>query len=504
MILNQGGGGIVPKKTIEETTITPGTEDQVVEAQTYLRGALTIEGDVNLTPENINPDVSIFGVPGGMELNLKDSDTLSVPAAEDIQGYSFTNLHQKDNEIVKGIYASKTGYITDKIFPIEVTANKYVVVEQYSTRASYDSYYNISIHWGVEKKDDSTFTTGTIIQLSDFDKGSHSLGVIYKNNILYVIYGKSDKMYCDIYDIDQDAKATFNKSVVIDSTNSRYFDFVCQLESDNQYFLPWSNNGMVLYIDQYAVAVLMEFKTKILPESQMLYQISGNEFLSFYIGSGYLYNINDGGKIQLLSWLNGTFTVEDITFIRYLPGLEFNASVRYIYARNAIAVNNGDYVDILMECYFYTSATQNNGRAIARMRYNKTSKKIENTENDYVITGEEYGYINASKTYYSALEINNVGEYSALYGYSGTELNIYPGYPMKVTGKRVCEELHRNNMYKFGGAIYYPGNANDGIQKVIFKPTVYAYKYTDFKGRTGVSKYSAAAGEETSIIIPKR
>lgn len=45
-------------------TITPGTNDQTIEAETYLTGAQTIKGDANLLPENIAEGVSIFGITG--------------------------------------------------------------------------------------------------------------------------------------------------------------------------------------------------------------------------------------------------------------------------------------------------------------------------------------------------------------------------------------------------------------------------------------------------------
>lgn len=45
-------------------TITPGTADRVINADTYLSGALTVKGDANLIAENIADGVEIFGVPG--------------------------------------------------------------------------------------------------------------------------------------------------------------------------------------------------------------------------------------------------------------------------------------------------------------------------------------------------------------------------------------------------------------------------------------------------------
>ena len=48
------------------TTITPGTADQTVAANTYLTGALTVKGDTNLTASNIKEGVTIFGVAGSL------------------------------------------------------------------------------------------------------------------------------------------------------------------------------------------------------------------------------------------------------------------------------------------------------------------------------------------------------------------------------------------------------------------------------------------------------
>ena len=45
-------------------TITPGTVNQAIPANTYLTGAQTIKGDANLIASNIKSGVSIFGVTG--------------------------------------------------------------------------------------------------------------------------------------------------------------------------------------------------------------------------------------------------------------------------------------------------------------------------------------------------------------------------------------------------------------------------------------------------------
>lgn len=64
MILNMGGGGVVPKVNLDATTITPGAMKRVIEKGTYLKGDLTVLGDADLVPENIKKGVNIFGVVG--------------------------------------------------------------------------------------------------------------------------------------------------------------------------------------------------------------------------------------------------------------------------------------------------------------------------------------------------------------------------------------------------------------------------------------------------------
>ncbi|MBQ7404237.1 MAG: hypothetical protein IJW05_12465 [Lentisphaeria bacterium] len=45
-------------------TITPGTEDQIINADSYITSTLTIKGDSNLQAENIVEGKTIFGIPG--------------------------------------------------------------------------------------------------------------------------------------------------------------------------------------------------------------------------------------------------------------------------------------------------------------------------------------------------------------------------------------------------------------------------------------------------------
>ena len=63
------GGGVVPKVNLDATTITPGTENQVINAGTYLKGDLTVLGDEDLIPANIKEGKNIFGVVGAVVEN---------------------------------------------------------------------------------------------------------------------------------------------------------------------------------------------------------------------------------------------------------------------------------------------------------------------------------------------------------------------------------------------------------------------------------------------------
>lgn len=64
MIINMQSGGVVPERILDAQTITPSTENQVIETGSYLRGALTVLGDPDLIPENIPHDVILFGKQG--------------------------------------------------------------------------------------------------------------------------------------------------------------------------------------------------------------------------------------------------------------------------------------------------------------------------------------------------------------------------------------------------------------------------------------------------------
>ena len=70
MIINMQSGGVVPERILDAQTITPSTENQVIAAGSYLRGALTVLGDADLIPANIKEGVNIFGVDGTPQIGL--------------------------------------------------------------------------------------------------------------------------------------------------------------------------------------------------------------------------------------------------------------------------------------------------------------------------------------------------------------------------------------------------------------------------------------------------
>ena len=70
--------GTIKKKSSE--TYTPSKSDQTISSGQYLAGPQTIEGDSNLTAENIKSGVSIFGVTGTLEAGSAGTDTSDATA----------------------------------------------------------------------------------------------------------------------------------------------------------------------------------------------------------------------------------------------------------------------------------------------------------------------------------------------------------------------------------------------------------------------------------------
>ena len=65
-------------------TITPGAAQQVIPAGIYLAGPQTVQGDENLSPENIRKGSTLFGVEGS-SIEWKDYT--------DIKGSAFTTIN---------------------------------------------------------------------------------------------------------------------------------------------------------------------------------------------------------------------------------------------------------------------------------------------------------------------------------------------------------------------------------------------------------------------------
>ena len=86
-------------------TIMPGTQDQSIDAGTYLSGKLTVKGEVNLTPENIRVGVDIFGVTGTFAQLVFDD--LTVTPENMLEGVRAIG---RDGYIVKGNIPTVTPY----------------------------------------------------------------------------------------------------------------------------------------------------------------------------------------------------------------------------------------------------------------------------------------------------------------------------------------------------------------------------------------------------------
>ena len=95
-------------------TITPGTTDQTIAADSYLSGAATIKGDANLIAANIASGVTIFGVTGtasGGSGGTDVSDTTAT-AATVLSGYDFYNSSGvKTSGSIQTVTASASGNV---------------------------------------------------------------------------------------------------------------------------------------------------------------------------------------------------------------------------------------------------------------------------------------------------------------------------------------------------------------------------------------------------------
>lgn len=488
MIINQGGSGITPKEIIEENTIVPGTDNQVLNNGAYLRGDVTVLGDVNLLPENINPDVSIFGVEGAMDVNIKSSDLFTVPVAENVQGQAYVNLGKNDFELTKKIY-SASGMITKKIIPIEVLSNQYVVLEHKYQRISTSYYYDIVLHYGVTKNEDGTYTKGIEILLSSSSVYSNFADMIFRENKLYLIYLNREGFPCvDVYNIDSSGKPILARANVLDTLTSRYFYNSYDL-GDGYIALSNYNYMFVFYIHGIFANVVLNH-TKILEKSQKIIQISPTELLSFSNDSSYFSALSSVGKIQYVYWNGGEFIVTDKTYSPFCQALG-----NYLPVYSFVALKNENDIDILI------STT----KAIIRMKFNLASKEIKTVENDFAILPEQFGYTGwGGSDYTTFAKINNLGEYTLIDGYTPKTITLSQGYKIRLTTtkKENFTEIYLG--YLLDNTIYFARSiAGEGINTFPFDVTLLAKPLTSYEERIAVSKYTANLGEVVDIYIPK-
>lgn len=80
--------------------ITPGAADQVIPAGLYLSGPQTVQGDENLSPENIRRGAALFGVEGS-SIEWKDYKTVKGSAYTTING-EFASIYITNFRTLEG------------------------------------------------------------------------------------------------------------------------------------------------------------------------------------------------------------------------------------------------------------------------------------------------------------------------------------------------------------------------------------------------------------------
>lgn len=146
VIIDQDGNPLTGEM-IEKTsaTYTPGTANQIIAANQYLKGAQTIKGDANLVASKIKKGVTIFGITGTWEgyvtspLNLYNIGTwsnLQTPGYTLIDGFRATS----DDDLFR-LYASSssTNYSSVRLnSAVDLTGYNYIKVRTIdSNTASY-------------------------------------------------------------------------------------------------------------------------------------------------------------------------------------------------------------------------------------------------------------------------------------------------------------------------------------------------------------------------------
>ena len=176
MIINMQSGGVVPERILDAQTITPSTENQVIDAGTYLRGALTVVGDADLVPTNIPSDVKLFGVQGTRSPNYgANAWSKSID-----NGLIYNEQSISDVNVGSGSYNSTiTAYYADS-FSYDETTKKFTLVNPNSRTCLLYQFYQESAY----------FPNKYII--SDITKTSGA--TLYKvSSISTEVYGSGDK-----------------------------------------------------------------------------------------------------------------------------------------------------------------------------------------------------------------------------------------------------------------------------------------------------------------------
>lgn len=81
-------------------TITPGTQNKTIASGVYLTGTQTIKGDANLVAANIKKGVSIFGVPGSLDVSSGGSSGGTTVTSDICEVHPITIASEQNNTTV--------------------------------------------------------------------------------------------------------------------------------------------------------------------------------------------------------------------------------------------------------------------------------------------------------------------------------------------------------------------------------------------------------------------
>ena len=100
-------------------TIKPGTEDQIIEADSYITSTLTIKGDANWKEENIAKGVTMWGKTG--TYSGTDTSDATAIAGFVIDGYTFYGADGKETGTMKSLSTSDMVIMEDAVLGIPAT-----------------------------------------------------------------------------------------------------------------------------------------------------------------------------------------------------------------------------------------------------------------------------------------------------------------------------------------------------------------------------------------------